>query len=233
MAWGKRRKGFWGWIGLLLRYGFTAVAGFFTLCLLLLVLYRFVNPPTTTVQIQRWVESLGGESDYSWRYRPLSGDAIDRDLRNAVVAAEDARFFQHNGFDWVEVRRAREDARRRGRQPRGASTLTQQLVKNLFLTTHRSWIRKGFEVPLTFMAELVLPKDRILTLYLNVVEWGPEGVFGAEAGAQHHYNTSASRLSREQAARMAAVLPDPRRRRPQNAGQYSRTILTRMWQMGY
>jgi monofunctional biosynthetic peptidoglycan transglycosylase len=96
-----------------------------------------------------------------------------------VVASEDARFYTHGGFDFEEMRIAREQAERRGTPMRGASTLTQQLVKNLFLTTHRSFIRKGFEVPLTLMAEWILPKERLLTLYLNVVEWGP-GVFGIE-----------------------------------------------------
>lgn len=233
MAWGKKRKGFWGWTRLLLRTVLTVVVGFYAVCLLLLLVYRFLDPPVTAVQVERWVQSWGADGDYDRRYLPVDLGAIDDDLEHAVVAAEDARFFEHNGVDWVEVERAREDARRRGTAPRGASTITQQLVKNLFLTTHRSWVRKGLEIPLAYMADFVLPKERILELYLNVVEWGPEGVFGAEAGSRHHYGAPAAEMSRERAARMAAVLPAPRSRTPQNMGSSSRRILTRMWQMGH
>ena len=114
---------------------------------------------------------------------------------------------------------------------RGASTLTQQLVKNLFLTTHRSLVRKGLEVALTPLAELILPKERILELYLNEIEWGP-GVFGVEAAARHHYAVSATRLSRAQAVRLAAVIPAPRVRRPERMGWYARVIEGRMRAMG-
>jgi monofunctional biosynthetic peptidoglycan transglycosylase len=115
---------------------------------------------------------------------------------------------------------------------RGASTITQQTVKNLFLTTHRSYVRKGLEVPLTLLAELILPKERILTLYLNAAEMGP-GVFGVEAAAQYHYGTSAAGLSRDQAARLIAILPDPLDRRPQNMGATAARIQARMRQMGW
>ena len=120
----------------------------------------------------------------------------------------------------------------RGGRARGASTITQQLVKNLFLVTYRSWVRKGFEVPLTVLAEVILPKERILTLYLNVVEWGP-GVFGIEEAARYHYDTTAARLSRTQASRLAAVLPDPIDRDPDEMSQSAARIRTRMAQMGW
>lgn len=184
------------------------------------------------MQIQRLAEHAVSGDPYKLTYSPVSQDNQDVDARNAAVASEDARFYLHSGFDLEEIRIAREQARARGTSPRGASTITQQLVKNLFLTTHRSWIRKGLEVPLTFIAELVLPKDRILTLYLNVAEWGP-GVFGLNAAAQHHYGTSASSLTREQAARLVAVLPAPLERSPQQMGRTSSRILTRMRQMGW
>jgi monofunctional biosynthetic peptidoglycan transglycosylase len=119
-----------------------------------------------------------------------------------------------------------------GRIVRGGSTITQQLVKNLFLTTSRSWIRKAFEFGLAPVAELVLKKERILDLYLNVIEWGP-GVYGAEAGAQYHYHASAARLSREQSARLAAVIPNPLHRKPARMTGYSNVILNRMSQMGW
>jgi len=219
-------------VGRLLRGVVLFGLGYLVFCLLLLVAYRFIQPPATTVQAQRSVERLVGGESPAFAYAPIEADAMDADIRRAVVASEDARFYQHFGFDLVELRRAREDAIRRGRPMRGASTITQQLVKNLFLTTHRSWVRKGLEIPLTFAAELVLPKERILTLYLNVAEWGP-GVFGIEAAAQHHYGTSASSLSRTQASRLAAVLPNPLERDPDNMGGTASRIRQRMAQMGW
>lgn len=205
--------------------------GYFALCTALLVVYRFVQPPFSTVHLQRWVENWGNEA-YDWRYTPVGLDRISDQLERAAVAAEDARFWQHNGFDWVEIDAAREEFERTG-DLRGASTISMQLARNLFLTTHRSAVRKVLEIPLTFLVELILPKERILNLYLNVAEWGPDGIFGAQEGAEHHYGIPASRLTRNQAARMAAILPDPQDRRPQAMDRYSRTILTRMWQMGY
>ncbi|MDT0630645.1 monofunctional biosynthetic peptidoglycan transglycosylase [Rubrivirga litoralis] len=210
----------------------AVVGGYLVACTLLLVAYRWVEPPATTVQVQRLVEAAVAGEPYELRYHPVPQSGQDDDLRHAVVASEDARFYTHGGFDWDELRAAREAAERTGRPMRGASTLTQQLVKNLFLTTHRSVVRKAFEVPLTLLAELILPKDRILTLYLDVAEWGP-GVFGAEAAARHHYGTSADALTREQSARLAAVLPAPLARRPQDMGRTSSRILTRMRQMGW
>jgi monofunctional biosynthetic peptidoglycan transglycosylase len=149
-----------------------------------------------------------------------------------VIAAEDGRFFEHFGVDWKAVEKAMEDNRRRGTMWRGGSTITQQLVKNLFMTTHSSLVRKAFEVPLTFLAELLLPKERILTLYLNVIEWS-SGVYGAEAAARHYFGAPASGLSRYQAASLAAVIPAPRSRSPQRMGSYTSTIQRRMAQMGY
>ena len=210
----------------------AVVGGYLLACTLLLVAYRWVEPPATTVQAQRLVEAAVAGEPYSLHYRPVPEGEQDPDLRHAVVASEDARFYTHSGFDWEEVRAAREAAERTGRPMRGASTITQQLVKNLFLTTHRSVVRKAAEVPLTLLAELILPKDRILTLYLDVAEWGP-GVFGADAAAAHHYGTSGDALTREQSARLAAVLPAPLERRPQDMGRTSSRILTRMRQMGW
>lgn len=219
-----------GWLRKIVRTVVLVVFGYVLVCTFLLVAYRFVDPPITTVHIQRIIEGLG--PDVSFHYAPVPADEMDQDIRHAVVASEDSRFYDHNGLDWVEINRAREDSRRRGTAPRGASTITQQLVKNLFLTTHRSWIRKGFELPLTYLADFILPKERILTLYLNVVEWGP-GIYGIEEAAQYHYGVSASNLSRNQAARLAVCLPSPRDRRPQNQGGSAGRIERRMTQMGW
>ena len=196
-------------------------------------LYLRVLPPlTTTVRLQRRVEALLAGQPYAERHRWQALAALPRHVPRAVVAAEDARFYQHQGFDWVEVRRAGARAARTGRPRRGASTITQQLVKNLFLTTHRSVARKVVEAALTPAAELLLPKDRILELYLNEIEWGP-GVFGIGAAARHHYEVDARRLTRDQALRLAAVIPAPRVRRPARLGWYARVIDGRMRQMGW
>jgi len=153
-------------------------------------------------------------------------------LQHAVVAAEDSRFYEHWGIDVRGVQEAVEDNLRRGHLWRGGSTITQQLVKNLFFTTHLPLLRKAFELPLALVSEIVLPKRRILELYLNVVEWGPE-VFGAEAAAWFHYGVSAARLTRDQSARLAACLPSPRRRTPQRMDRYAAVIERRMALMGW
>lgn len=202
------------------------------LCVAGLLWLRFLPPVATAVQAQRAVERLvaGERPLVDARWRPM--DRISPHLAHAVVAAEDARFFRHRGFDWEELRKARAEAARDGEPMRGASTLTQQLLKNLYFTTHRNPLRKLGEWSLTPPAELILGKDRILELYLNVVEFGP-GIFGAEAAARHHYDTSADDLGRWQAASLAAVLPDPLDRRPERMGWYTDIILGRMSQLGW
>lgn len=212
------------WAGLLL-------VGYLLACTILLFAYRWVNPPVTTVQLQRLVEAALNAEPYRIDYEPLDSAEMALVARRAAIASEDARFYGHNGFDMIEIEAAREAAAR-GRPLRGASTITQQTVKNLFLTTHRSWIRKGLEVPLTFLAEWILPKERILTLYLNVAEWGP-GVFGVEAASKHHYGVTAANLSRDRATRLVACLPDPLGRRPQQMTRMASRIQRRMRQMGY
>jgi monofunctional biosynthetic peptidoglycan transglycosylase len=199
-------------------------------CVAALVLYAAVFPPITGVQLQRQVEGLfaGSAPERSYRPRPLT--EIDPALPWAVVAAEDSRFFHHGGINWKAVGEAIEEYRR-GEALRGASSITQQLVKNLFLTTHSTYLRKALEVPLTYAAEAVLSKRRILELYVNVIEWGP-GVYGAEAAARHHYEQSARRLTRAQAAALAACIPNPQVRRPATVGWYQRIILRRMARLG-
>ena len=196
-----------------------------------LVYLRFMPPLLTMVQLQRFVEAVVGPAPVRHRSSWVALRSLPAHVPRSIVAAEDTRFYQHRGFDWTEVQHAVE-GNRAGERRRGASTITQQLVKNLYLTTHRSVLRKGAEIALTPVAELVLPKDRILELYLNVVEWGP-GVYGIEAAARHHYRTSARRLTREQAARLAAILPAPRRRTPARMGGYASIIRQRMAQMGW
>lgn len=206
--------------------------GLYALIVLSLVYLRFLPPVTTGVQTQRRVEALLAREPYEKKYDFVGRGGISDHLAHAVVAAEDTRFYKHHGFDWEEIAKARAEAARRGTAPRGASTITQQLVKNLYFTTHRSYVRKALEIAITPAAELVLGKDRILELYLNVIEWGP-GVFGAYAAAEHHYSKSPADLTREQAARLAAVIPDPLNRTPARMSGYAETIQGRMRQMGW
>ena len=183
------------------------------------------------MHVQRRIQSLIHKKPYQKRYVFVPLARISPDLQHAVVAAEDARFYQHHGFDWREIQIAVEDDLD-DRRVRGASTITQQLVKNLFFGTGRSFLRKGLEATLVPVAEFTLGKRRILELYLNVVEWGP-GVYGAEAAARYRYSTTARKLDREQALRLAAILPAPLKRRPERMTKYSALIDGRMRQMGW
>jgi monofunctional biosynthetic peptidoglycan transglycosylase len=184
------------------------------------------------VQIQRRVHALFSSREYRKSYAPVPLSRISSDLQHAVIAAEDGRFYEHSGIDWKQVELVAEEARETGEMPRGASSITQQLVKNLYFTTHRNPVRKLLELVMAPVADMVLGKQRVLELYLNVAEWGP-GVFGAEAAARHHFGIPASRLTREQAARLAAILPSPLWRKPARMDRYSAVILTRMQQMGW
>lgn len=201
------------------------------LAALTLVALRWIDPPTTAVHIERRAQAWMHNKPYQERYTFLPLSQISPQMQHAVIAAEDARFYQHHGFDWEELQKAAQEDMEGGRT-RGGSTLTQQLVKNLFFGTGRSFVRKGAEASLVPVAELVLGKPRILELYLNVVEWGP-GVYGAEAACRAHYKSSARNVSREQAARLAAILPAPLKRRPERMNHYSQIILKRMSQMGW
>jgi len=215
----------------LVRWLVVAIVAYYSLVTLSLLVLRWVNPFTTAVQTERRLQARLQGKSYSKQYRFVPMTQISPALQHAVVAAEDARFFQHHGFDWKEVQLAVEEDLDRGKS-RGASTITQQLVKNLYLSTGRSFLRKGIEFSIVPAAELVLSKRRILELYLNVIEWGP-GVYGAEAAAQYYFHEPARRLSREQAIELASVLPAPLRRKPGRLVEYDRIIGERMTQMGW
>ncbi len=208
------------------------VLGCYAFWLGTLVLLKWVDPPFTGVHVQRRLESWFTPGRYQKRYAPVEMRKISPHLRHAVVAGEDTRFEEHWGLDLEEMAEAAQQAALEGKRLRGASTLTQQLVKNLFFTTHGNPVRKVVEWTLAPAADWILGKDRVLELYLNVIEWGP-GVYGAEAAARYHYGTGAAALTREQAARLAACVPAPRRRRPAAMGRYAAVIETRMRQMGY
>ena len=215
----------------LLRWFLIGVALLWSLAVLLLVAARWIDPPTTAVHMERRWQAWIHHRPYYERYEFVPLSQISRDFQHAVIAAEDARFYQHHGFDWHAMQIAAEDDMEGGRI-RGGSTLTQQLVKNLFFGTGRSVLRKGAEFTLVPVAELVLGKKRILELYLNVVEWGP-GVYGAESSCRYYYRTSARSIDREQAAQLAAILPLPLKRRPDHMRHYSGLIEERMREMGW
>jgi monofunctional glycosyltransferase len=201
------------------------------LAALILLAGKWIDPPTTAVQMQRHLQAWVHHTPYHERSKFIPLGQIATALQHAVVAAEDARFYQHHGFDWHEVEIAAEDDLEGGRS-RGASTITEQLVKNLFFGTGRSIFRKGAEATLVPVAELVLGKRRILEIYLNVVEWGP-GIYGAEAACRYYDGIEARNIDRQQAARLAAILPAPLKRRPERMNNYSAEILERMRQMGW
>src|SRR6185437_13379860 len=212
------------WLGI-------TIAAFWLLAVLLLIAARWIDPPTTAVHMQRRMQAWIRGKTYRERYKFIPLSQISPNLQHAVVSAEDARFYQHHGFDWHQVQIDAEGDMEGGRV-RGASTITQQLVKNLFFGTGRSILRKGAEFTLVPVAEIVLGKRRILELYLNLVEWGP-GIYGAEAACHTYYGTAARNIGREQAARLAAILPAPRKRRPERMNRYSGIILNRMSQVGW
>lgn len=196
-------------------------------CMLAVLALRYVPPPTTAFIVQARVAALLGEGPslrFRRQWRPLQ--AISPQLQLAVVAAEDQRFAEHQGFDFRQIHAAMEEARRGGRV-RGASTLSQQVARNLFLWGGRSWARKGLEAWFTLLIETLWPKQRILEMYLNIAEFGP-GIYGAEAAAQAFFNRPAKTLGREQAARLAAVLPSPKR---MDAGRPSAYVLHRQRQI--
>ena len=185
---------------------------------MLLPLYSVVDPPVSTVML--W-KSLGG-AGIGKQWTDL--DDISPNLVRAVLASEDARFCEHNGIDWVEMEKAMDDDDGR---PRGASTVTMQTVKNLFLWTQRSWIRKGLEFPLALYAEVVLSKKRIVEIYLNIAELG-EGIYGAAAASEHYFGVTPAKLSKAQAAQLAAILPAPLVRNAARPGKQTRAAARRI-----
>ena len=195
------------------------------------VYWKHFDPGTTSF-MERRLEALRAKNPKAaLKHQWADYDRISAHLKRAVVAAEDAKFIDHEGFDWEGIQRAIERNQQRGKVVAGGSTISQQLAKNLFLSGERSVVRKGEEALITLMLEAVLSKRRILELYLNVAEWG-EGVFGAEAAARHYFSTSAANLTPAQAARLAAMLPRPRfydrNRGSQYLAIYTERILARM-----
>ncbi|HXV10494.1 MAG TPA: monofunctional biosynthetic peptidoglycan transglycosylase [Burkholderiales bacterium] len=196
------------------------------------VWYWVDHNPQSTAFMQARLEVMRQDDPRArLTHRWVSYRRISPHLKRAVVAAEDARFMSHGGFDWEEIRNAFERNVREGEIVRGGSTITQQLAKNLFLSGERAWWRKAQEALITLMLESLMTKRRILEIYLNVIEWG-DGIFGAEAAARQHFGESAASLDPEQAARLAAMVPSPRLYLPGSYTPYisqrTATILARM-----
>ncbi len=180
---------------------------------LTVIVYRFVPPPLTFLMVQRMFEGKG--LDRKW----IALDDMSPALPRAVIAAEDAKFCQHNGFDFTAMQKAMKNNERRPGKIRGGSTISQQTAKNVFLWPQRSYVRKGLEAYFTVLIETVWGKKRIMEVYLNSIEMGP-GIYGAEAAAQRYFRVSAADLSTAQAARMAAILPSPLKWKAAKPGPY-------------
>jgi len=225
----KRRRSFWRRI----LFGLAAlVIAAYALCGIALVALKWINPPTTVVQIERRSEALIHRKPYRKRYTFVPLSRISKELQHAVIASEDERFYEHHGIDFTELNKVVDKDLDHGKLGRGASTITQQLVKNMFLSTSRSVVRKAIEFTVAPPADFILGKRRELELYLNVIEWGP-GIYGAEAAANYYYHVPAARLDREQAARLAAVIPSPLTRKPARMNDLSADILEKMRNMGW
>jgi monofunctional glycosyltransferase len=189
------------------------------------------NPSSSSFMETR-LEAIQAENpDAELKYKWVDYAQISNNLKRAVIASEDAKFVDHEGFDWEGIEKAYEKNLKKGKLVAGGSTISQQLAKNLFLSSKRTPWRKGEEAIITLMLEKMLSKQRILEIYLNVIEWG-NGVFGAEAASRHYFKTSAAGLSREQAAKLAAMVPNPRfyddHRNTRYLNRRTATILARM-----
>ncbi|MAX50904.1 MAG: monofunctional biosynthetic peptidoglycan transglycosylase [Methylophaga sp.] len=191
-----------------------AMLGWLLLSLLIVLPFRWLNPPVSMVMLERWLT----HDDYSIQQTWLSWDEMPKKAALAVITSEDQRFPIHQGFDVDAIMKALNEAEEGGRL-RGASTISQQVAKNMFLWTGRSWLRKGLEVWFTSLIEVTWGKQRILEVYMNIAEWGP-GVFGIEAASQHHFGKRASQLTDMQAALLASTLPSPLKYDPARPAQH-------------
>ena len=223
-SWGRRVLKALGW----------ALGLFLGLNLLLVLVFRFVPVPSSGLMVQRRLEAWSGDKSYTARHRWVPLEEISPSLGVAVIAAEDQNFADHFGFDWQAIEKAVQH-NETSRRKRGASTVSQQTAKNLFLWSSRSWSRKGLEAWFTLLIEAGWSKKRILEVYLNIVEFG-DGVYGAEAAARTFFGKPAKRLTPSEAALLAAVLPNPRKFHANAPSDYIRGrqawILNQMRQLG-
>ncbi len=192
---------------------------FVAFTVLQVLVLRFVDPPFSMMMAERQAEAFfGGEDEFVLYYDWRDADQVSKQLPLALVAAEDQQFPTHNGFDFAAIEKARTN-NAKGRKVRGGSTISQQLAKNLFLWRGRSWVRKGLEAWYTVLIEALWPKSRIMEVYVNVIEYG-DGIYGAQAASRRFFGKDASRLGPAEAARLAAVLPNPRKYNAAKPGPY-------------
>lgn len=200
-------------------------------CLLWLIAYRIGLHPFTAFMKNEQMRLIAAKGQFLLEHHWYDYDEIADSLKKAVVTSEDAGFVDHDGVDWNAIEQAKKRNERRGQIVAGGSTISMQLTKNLFFSSNRNYLRKADEIALTYAMEMLLPKDKILGIYLNSVEWG-EGVFGAQAAAQHYFGINADKLSAQQAAKLAVMLPAPKfydtNRKNRNLGRRTNVILRRM-----
>lgn len=193
---------------------------FFGTSVLTVLIYRWCPVPFTPLMVIRSVQAVADGESPRWRHTWVPLDSMSRYMPVAVIASEDQNFLNHNGFDYEAIEQAAEEAKK-GKRRRGASTISQQTAKNVFLWPASSWVRKGFEAYFTVLIELLWSKERIMEVYLNSIEMGP-GIYGAEAVAQAHFGCSAAALRRSDCALIAATLPNPRKFSSLRPGTYMR-----------
>ena len=203
------KKSAWRWVGRASLFVLGLVLLYHLWVFVQVVWWTWFNPSSSAFMSQRLELMQEKNPEAKLRHRWVDYDKISLNLKRALVAAEDANFMEHEGFDWDAIQRAYEKNLKKGKIVAGGSTISQQLAKNLFLSDRRSLWRKGEEAIITVMIEAVMSKRRIFEIYLNIIEWG-DGVFGAEAAARHYYNKTAAGLDAWEAARMAAMVPKPR-----------------------
>jgi len=200
------------------RFLYKSLLWFFAISIGIVILFKWVPIPVTPLMIIRTVQQKINGKDIIWKHDWESIDHISKNLQLAVIASEDQNFLKHHGFDFGAIEKALE-YNKRGKKTRGASTISQQTAKNVFLWPHRSWLRKGLETYFTFLIELIWSKERIMEVYLNSIEMG-DGIYGAEAASQHWFKRPAANLRLHEAAAIAAILPNPLRYRASPATNY-------------
>lgn len=200
------------------RFLYKSILWFFAISIGLVILYKWVPIPVTPLMVIRTVQQTVNGDAVVWKHDWEPIENISKNLQLAVICSEDQNFLNHHGFDMKAIEKAIE-YNKKGKRTRGASTISQQTAKNVFLWPHRSWLRKGLETYFTFLIELIWSKERIMEVYLNSIEMG-NGIYGAEAAAQHWFKRPAANLRLQEAAAIAAILPNPLRYRANPATNY-------------
>ena len=214
------------------KFVFKCILWLFAISIALVILFKWVPVPITPLMVIRSLDNSSKNKSNGWKHDWVSIDEISKNMQLAVICSEDQNFLNHHGFDFEAIKKAMEN-NQKNRKIKGASTISQQTAKNVFLWPQRSWVRKGFEAYFTFLIELVWSKERIMEVYLNSIEMG-NGIYGVEAAAQHWFKKPAVKLSRYEAAAIAAILPNPRVYRANPASNYIQS--RKEWiirQMGY